>query len=475
MSKTGVGRRQHAWKLLAVTVILMALITFSLNFMDIYSSTTVPIIEDIPPPQPFDNVKLAPSPFLAEYAPTTCDTSLHNSFPRYRTFRLRGPRNREVLIFRWLHYAFTTQKELSWPDAARDLCPYPPELAPSFQRIFGKFAPSPYSDITIWPAGYAPCFFWTHHGSGEQGTCEGGTSWRITMNFTLWREADVMLVDFPYLLREDYPPYYDLARFPPKNTNQVWWLKLIDEGLAYEWYAGLRGFRELFEMTMGPPARVFDIFQPTFGIARDRMPAFYNTVVPFEKKKSDVLVAWMSGNCYPKNNRNEFVADLMKYTSVDSYGSCHHTKDVPEYVLEKYGVKPEGNATAHWQANMFEVKRDTLSPYKFILALENSNCMGYVTEKVYDPILIDAIPIYMGAPDIDAYVPPHSIIKVTDFKTVKEVADYIEKVANNKTLYESYFEWKKDKTYNSFCEKCWKGDKSYMCKFLERAEWVDES
>ncbi len=54
------------------------------------------------------------------------------------------------------------------------------------------------------------------------------------------------------------------------------------------------------------------------------------------------------------------------------------------------------------------------------------------------------IPIVMGAPKEDylAMLPPNSYINVDDFKTIKELTDYINYLDKNDTAYASYFAWK---------------------------------
>ncbi|CAG8802316.1 34168_t:CDS:1, partial [Racocetra persica] len=263
------------------------------------------------------------------------------------------------------------------------------------------------------------------------------------------------------------PPYYSTIQMPPRKAGQSWWFRFPDEGLGYYWFIGLESFRSLFDITMGAPAKIFDIFHPTYEITNDMITNFYKTHIPLDQKKSDVLIAWMAGNCKPANNRNEYAKELMKYITVHSFGGCLHNQEIPDDIRNKYGIK-EG-ATAYWASHMYEVKLDTLLRYKFTLAFENSDCEGYVTEKVYDPFRVDSIPIYMGASDIDDYVPPHSIIKVTDFKNVEDLAKYIYEVANNQTLYNSYFEWKKDEPYKNFCKICRQSEESIFCRFIERA------
>lgn len=43
-----------------------------------------------------------------------------------------------------------------------------------------------------------------------------------------------------------------------------------------------------------------------------------------------------------------------------------------------------------------------LARYKFVLAVENAECEDYVTEKLWKPLSIGSVPIYMGAPNVKA-------------------------------------------------------------------------
>ena len=56
---------------------------------------------------------------------------------------------------------------------------------------------------------------------------------------------------------------------------------------------------------------------------------------------------------------------------VDSYGACLHNKDIP-------GTQ----GSTRQRPDLYELKLQTMSKYKFYLALENSNEEDYVTEKV---------------------------------------------------------------------------------------------
>ena len=81
---------------------------------------------------------------------------------------------------------------------------------------------------------------------------------------------------------------------------------------------------------------------------------------------------------------------------------------------------------------------EVYSDYKFVIAFENRARRGYVSEKLIQSLLVGAIPIYWGAPDVDDYVNPDSFINIRDFKSFDACIDYVEKVAKDETLYKAY-------------------------------------
>ena len=53
-----------------------------------------------------------------------------------------------------------------------------------------------------------------------------------------------------------------------------------------------------------------------------------------------------------------------------------------------------------------------LRRYPFYLALENSDEVDYVSEKVFHALEAGVLPVYNGAPNIADFLPPHSVIDV---------------------------------------------------------------
>ena len=66
-------------------------------------------------------------------------------------------------------------------------------------------------------------------------------------------------------------------------------------------------------------------------------------------------------------------------------------------------------------------KHITISNYKFALCLENMVFPGYVTEKIIDCLCAGVIPIYLGAPDIEDFIPKKLFIDLRDFKSIVEL------------------------------------------------------
>lgn len=63
--------------------------------------------------------------------------------------------------------------------------------------------------------------------------------------------------------------------------------------------------------------------------------------------------------------------------------------------------------------------------HRFALCFENTIFPGYVTEKIFDCFFAGTIPVYLGAPDIERYIPRGSYIDARDFESFGELEDYL--------------------------------------------------
>ena len=72
-----------------------------------------------------------------------------------------------------------------------------------------------------------------------------------------------------------------------------------------------------------------------------------------------------------------------------------------------------------------------------------SNCYDSVTEKIYDALIAGAVPVYLGAPNIEEFVPSGSYIDVRSFSGPRELSQFLIEVANDPKRYEKFHEWRK--------------------------------
>jgi alpha(1,3/1,4) fucosyltransferase len=71
-------------------------------------------------------------------------------------------------------------------------------------------------------------------------------------------------------------------------------------------------------------------------------------------------------------------------------------------------------------------KLATLARYRFALCLENSSFPGYISEKIFDCFFAGTVPLYLGAPDIDDYVPVETFIDLRQFRDYAAVERFLD-------------------------------------------------
>jgi hypothetical protein len=78
-------------------------------------------------------------------------------------------------------------------------------------------------------------------------------------------------------------------------------------------------------------------------------------------------------------------------------------------------------------------KHEAMGKYKFSLCYENSNNVyGYVSEKILDSLRCGCVPIYLGAPDIQKYIPKACFIDRREFGSDREVEQFILNVSKER-------------------------------------------
>lgn len=73
-------------------------------------------------------------------------------------------------------------------------------------------------------------------------------------------------------------------------------------------------------------------------------------------------------------------------------------------------------------------KSNCLSNYKYALTYENYCHKGYITEKIFDCMRSNCVPIYYGAPNITDYVPSNTFIDRRNFNSDIELLHFLNKI-----------------------------------------------
>ncbi len=204
--------------------------------------------------------------------------------------------------------------------------------------------------------------------------------------------------------------------------EQIFIYYLFEAPLRTIYFSNLRQFGNFFNLTISylDDSRT-DIIIPHGTIVQ--RPPSENYIQPnmSELQMKVKMVAWIVSNCKTvRSQRRAYAHRLSKYIPVDIYGKCGT-------------LRCKRNTACYTKI----AKR-----YFFYLAFENSVCKDYRTEKIYRTLQYDVIPIVLGGANYSAYLPHKSYINVMDYRSPKQLADYLKYLTQNRTAYLEYFKWK---------------------------------
>lgn len=151
---------------------------------------------------------------------------------------------------------------------------------------------------------------------------------------------------------------------------------------------------------------------------------FNKSTVPFVKKK---LVTLVSARKY-SSEKNELYSERER--AIEFFESSHPDE------FDLYGRL--WNTPLNLKERIFGVplrpsyrgeipdKMKTLSRYKFNICYENmGNVQGYITEKIIESLEALCVPVYLGASNINRYIPETVFIDRRKFHTYEELYKFI--------------------------------------------------
>ncbi len=78
-------------------------------------------------------------------------------------------------------------------------------------------------------------------------------------------------------------------------------------------------------------------------------------------------------------------------------------------------------------------KLATLAGYRFALCLENSSFPGYISEKIFDCFFAGTVPVYLGAPDVQDYIPADCYVDLGQFGDYAELERFLDSLDDAST------------------------------------------
>lgn len=84
-----------------------------------------------------------------------------------------------------------------------------------------------------------------------------------------------------------------------------------------------------------------------------------------------------------------------------------------------------------FDGNISPLRKDALVDYKFNISIENSYEDNWITEKFYDNVLTDTVPIYFGCKNIKDIYPEDGYILIDDINDTDDIVRLIDDVIKN--------------------------------------------
>lgn len=168
-----------------------------------------------------------------------------------------------------------------------------------------------------------------------------------------------------------------------------------------------------------------------------------------QKEKGLAPIVYVQSDCYTPSDRERYVKELMRYIDIDSYGQCLNNRKMPDDI--------NGFLKLH-SSEYYKF----LAQYKFNIAFENAVCNDYMTEKLFRPFEVGAVPIVMGSPAAKDWMPNEkSAVFVNDFKHPKDLADFVKYLNANDDEYAQYMRYKDPKHITN----------EFLLKMVEERPW----
>ena len=117
---------------------------------------------------------------------------------------------------------------------------------------------------------------------------------------------------------------------------------------------------------------------------------------------------------YDTEDRCRFFDTLSAVKKVDGLGTSRNTTGLAS-----------DRGVYNSKKTYMDVSVEKYRPYRFVIAFENTQHPGYITEKIVSAMLAGCVPIYYGARDVTKHFNPASFINVANFPSFEDCCKYV--------------------------------------------------
>ncbi len=230
------------------------------------------------------------------------------------------------------------------------------------------------------------------------------------------------------------------------NPKQIWilWndentpidIKFNEISNLFNWTLTFKTDSEIYEGSYGYFIKNSNINSLLYKNIKENL--YFND---FKQRKNAIL--WFVSNCKPNYMfRVNKAIELSKYYPIYIYGKCEPLNNINKQLYPNLNYIQLNNNKECGRGSKCE--EDKLKSFKYYLAFENINCKDYITEKIWRSLEYNIIPIILQ-PNRDSYerykIPIKSIIHLNDFKSIYNLANYLNEIDNNFNIYFDHLKW----------------------------------
>ena len=155
-----------------------------------------------------------------------------------------------------------------------------------------------------------------------------------------------------------------------------------------------------------------------------KQQSYIESILSFKSQAPEQFALFLVRDCYKSKYHIDAIIraiffDMLssEYKNATSLGGCR--RNIPIYKALGWKYCPKNSYNGHymnkfkyncsgygWTDGVVQMAR----PYKFFITMENSKIKGYSTEKIFNALYSNAIPIYFGDPMITQYLNKNKFI-----------------------------------------------------------------